>query len=145
MRKTDSVTLTQILLLAAIAAITIFGLIEIPALTALPVHWNVRGEVDAYWQRNYALAVPPCVALATMLLNILVAHRRAAANGRHIARAAITASLIICLAIQSGIVMTAPDRNIDMPQIVTLAVALLLALVGNAMPKSRANAFAGLR
>ncbi|WP_174801567.1 SdpI family protein [Martelella limonii] len=145
MKKNSPISLMQLALLAGLAVVTLLGFIMIPATAAVPIHWGVNGTPDAFWPRNYALAVLPVIALAMLCLNLIAGRRRSAQNGRHVARAAITAALIICLAIQGGVVMTALGRNIDMLQLVALAEAVLMVLIGNALPKSQPNRYAGLR
>ena len=53
----------KLLLLATLAAAVVAGFILIPAGTSLPVHWNIAGEPDGYWPREWALLVPVGVTL----------------------------------------------------------------------------------
>ena len=122
MQKNSPISLMQMVLLAGLCAVTVIGFVKIPESAAVPIHWNVNGIADAFWPRNYALMVLPVIAFAMLCLNLVAGRRRGAQNGRHVARAAITASLVICLAIQSGVVMTALGRNIEMLQLVRSSI-----------------------
>jgi uncharacterized membrane protein len=65
--------------------------------------------------------------------------------GRHLIRATVPALLGLFLVIEAGIVLIGTGVEIEMVRLVVLAFGLLLAVMGNMMPKTRPNAYAGLR
>lgn len=138
----------HIAMMAIIAAITLAGYLIIPAHISLPVHWNIFGQPDAFASRNYALPMIPAIILGIIVLIAVAlkyAPTRHTENGKYVIRAALTAILLLCGAIQVGLVLIGYGVNIDMIRVLVFAIAGLLLILGNALPKSRPNAMAGLR
>jgi immunity protein, SdpI family len=62
----------SLLLLAALAVITLLGYLQIPADLVLPVRWGLHGEVTSTLPRNLALLQMPLAAIAIWVLVSMV-------------------------------------------------------------------------
>ena len=136
------------ILAAGLVAVTAAGYGLIPAGTILPVHWGFDGQADGWMPRDYALILMPAVtALVWLIFYALDRFGPAmkAEGGRHALRATLTAITGLFLLVQGGIVATGIGLAVDMVRIVTLGVAVLLIVLGNVMPKTQPNHFAGIR
>lgn len=138
----------KLLLLAALAAAVIVGFLVIPAGTSLPVHWNIAGEPDGYLPREWALLIP--VATTALVWGIFLAvNRYARASdreaGAYVVSVAITALTALMVALAVMTVLIGVGLATNMVQVLAVGLAVLLLVLGNAMPKSRPNAFAGIR
>jgi uncharacterized membrane protein len=138
----------RIALLVALAATFAAGLLLVPTGTMLPVHWGVSGEADGFLPREWALLMP--VLLVLFVWGIFYAVGRFArpsdaAAGRHTTGVVITALTGLALVIEAATVLIGIGVAVNMVQIIGLALGVLLVVLGNAMPKSQPNSFAGLR
>jgi uncharacterized membrane protein len=71
--------------------------------------------------------------------------RGRAESGAHVLRAAFTAILVLALGIEAAIVLIGAGYPVSMVQIICFCLAALVLIIGNAMPKSQPNSFAGIR
>jgi uncharacterized membrane protein len=138
----------KLILLAALLLAVIAGFALVPAGTSLPVHWNLAGEPDAYLPREWALLVP--LAATALIWGIFFAVDRFASApqreaGAYVASVALTALTALMGAIAIMTVLIGLGLASNMVQVLAVGMALLLLVLGNAMPKSRPNAFAGIR
>lgn len=132
-------------LAAALVATTLAGYLMVPPGTELPIHWGVNGSPDGFWPRDRALLMAPigaAVVLALMAFADRFAPRRQA--GRHVAAAASTGILALFTAIQTVIVLIGLGVDVSMVRVIAFAMGLLSVVIGNVMPKSQPNGFAGL-
>lgn len=133
-------------LAVALVGATLTGYLTIPTGAELPIHWGVDGNPDRFWPRDRALLVAPIGAAVVLALMIFVdrfAPRRQA--GRHVAAAASTGILAVFTAIQTVIVLIGLGIDVSMVRVIAFAMGLLSVIIGNVMPKSQPNGFAGLR
>lgn len=138
----------NVILLAALAASVATGFVVVPAGTMLPVHWNLAGEADSFLPREIALLVP--VGIVAVAWSIFLAVDRFARPadreaGAYVTSVAVTALTATFLAISVAVVAIGTGSPVNMVQVVALAMGALLLVLGNAMPKSRPNSFAGIR
>jgi len=131
-------------LVAAIAA----GFALVPAGARLPVHWGIDGQADGFMPREWALLLP-AVALLIVGGLLLAIHRLMRPEQQEAAAAMVGATFTaltgLFAAIAIGTVAIGTGMAVSMPQIIAMALAVMLLVLGNAMPKSRPNAIAGLR
>jgi uncharacterized membrane protein len=138
----------KLLLLALMVATVIAGFILIPSGTLLPIHWNFAGEPDLLVPREFALLMPAGVVALVWAIFLGVnrfakpADREAGAYVTSVVLTALTATLLGIAAATVAIGMGWP---VNMIQVVAVAMGILLLVLGNAMPKSRPNSFAGIR
>jgi uncharacterized membrane protein len=138
----------KLLLLAAMAIALVAGFVLVPAGTMLPVHWNFAGEPDWFLPRDLALLMPAAaVALVWVIFLIVNRFARQADReaGAYVVSVVLTALTATFLCITAATVAIGLGVPVSMVQVVAIAMGLLLLVLGNAMPKSRPNSFAGIR
>ncbi len=142
------VTPLKLLLLAVLAAAIVAGFVTIPAGASLPVHWNVAGEPDGFMPRDWALIMPAGVTLLVWAVFLVVdrfADAEQRERGAYVADVALTALTALMAAITVMTVLIGTGLASNMVQVIAVGFGLLLLVLGNAMPKSRPNMFAGIR
>jgi len=142
------VTRFHLLLLGVLVAITATAVVKIKAEVGLPVHWGLNGQPDQIWPRNQALAIFPVIGvLLTAIFGAIgqFAPREQVEPGRYVAEAILTGLLLVLCALQLSFILIGIGSDIDLARIVTFGVALILVLLGFALPSSAPNAYAGVR
>ena len=124
------------------------GLVVVPAGTTLPVHWGPSGAADAFASREVALAMPVVITLVLWAIFIAIerfAPKAQVERSRAMSRAALTmlSAIFLCIAVVT--VLTGMGVAVEMVRVLAIGVGLLLVVLGNAMPKSQPNSFAGIR
>ena len=138
----------RIALLVALVAAFVAGLALVPAGTMLPVHWGPSGEADGFLPREWALLVPLLMVAAVWAIFFVVGRIGSPgdiAAGRHTAGVVITALTGLALVLEVTTVLIGIGVPVNMVQVLGVALGVLLVVLGNAMPKSQPNSFAGLR
>ena len=138
----------RIALLVTLLATFVVGLVLVPAGTMLPVHWGVSGEADGFLPREWALLMPLLMAALVWAIFYVVGRigkPSDVAAGRYSAGVVITALTGLALVLEAATVLIGIGVAVNMVQVLGLALGVLLVILGNAMPKSQPNSFAGLR
>jgi uncharacterized membrane protein len=138
----------RVTMLIATAAALMAGLVLVPPGTQLPVHWGPGGEADGYLPRELALLMPP--ALIALVWGVFLWVARFAKPedvdaGRHVTAVTLTALTGVFLVVEMLMVLIGIGAPVNAIQVISLAMGVLLIILGNAMPKSRPNSFAGIR
>jgi len=138
----------RVALVAALVAAFGAGLLLVPAGTMLPVHWGPSGEADGFLPREGALLVPlVMVAVVWMIFLAVSRFARPAdlAAGRHSYGVVVTAITGLALVMEVATVLIGVGVPVNMVQVLGLALGALLVVLGNVLPKSQPNSFAGIR
>ncbi|HUF66671.1 MAG TPA: SdpI family protein [Gemmatimonadaceae bacterium] len=115
----------------------------------VPVHWNIRGEVDGYGSRFAVLFLSPLMMIGVWtLLRFLpridplrANYARFAGTYEVIIDSVMAMMLVIHLAILLG-ASGAPD---SVSLVVRAAIGAMFIVMGNVMPRTRQNWFVGVR
>ncbi len=138
----------RVALVVALVAAFVAGLLLVPAGTMLPVHWGPSGEADGFLPREGALLVPlVMVAVVWMIFLAVSRFARPAdlAAGRHSYGVVVTAITGLALVMEVATVLIGVGVPVNMVQVLGLALGALLVVLGNVLPKSQPNSFAGIR
>ncbi len=139
------------LAIAAMAGISIYGWVHIPADATLARHWNLNGVANGFSPRNHVLIGMPVVAIVLALFFFMIPaidprpeHVRRSAG--LLAASAIGVTTLLAV-VHAGIVLPAArgEASPPLPGITLYAVSILLILIGNYTAKSRSNFFLGIR
>lgn len=136
------------LLVAMLVMATTVGLMAIPAEAELPIHWGVDGNPDRFWPRDWALSITPLVVAAIFAVGLTVelfGSSDQLAAGRHVSHTVILAVTALFVAVQTAIVLIGLGTDVPMTRVLALGLGLLSVVLGNVLPKSQPNAFAGIR
>jgi len=146
--KTDwRIETAMLLVIAAMFAAAAAVWPSAPA--AIPVHWNVSGEVDRYGGRFEGLLLLPFLALAIyLLLRYLPSVDPLRANYARFSGAytAIRAAVLLLMAGIYGMVIAwVLETPVDMSRLVPAAVGGLFIFFGSVLGKVKPNWFVGIR
>lgn len=133
------------LLFSLLAVTTIAGFVRIPADARLPVHFDLFGQPDQFAGRDDALILMPILGLSTVVLFWVIgrfASPQRLAGGRHVMDAVLPVLLAMFLAFQVVLVF---QFDFAVARVAAWAVAALLIVLGNVMPKSQPNRYGGIR
>lgn len=143
-RRSEVLQISLIVLMFAAAAV-----LWASAPDRMPVHWNIKGEVDRYGSKAEGLLLAPVIALGLFLLlrflpKIDPHHENYALFAK--TYAIIRTAVIVLLTVMHGAALAyAFGYRFDMGRVVSLAVGVLFCVLGNFMAKLRPNWFVGVR
>lgn len=132
------------------AGLLIAGIIVYPHLPAqVPGHWNIHGDIDAYYPRWFGAFFAPLLAIAIYLLMLftpLIDPRRE----NYIRFAGAYTFMRWVLVLFMGIlwavtVLVALGYPVNVALVIKALVAVLLLVIGNFMGQFRHNYFVGIK
>ncbi|OEO30371.1 hypothetical protein VW23_021630 [Devosia insulae DS-56] len=138
----------RIALLVALVAVFVAGLALVPSGTMLPVHWGPSGEADGFLPREWALLVPFLMVAVVWVIFLAITRfgkPSDIAAGRHSYGVVVTAITGLALVMEAATVLIGIGVPVNMVQVIGFALGGLLVVLGNVLPKSQPNSFAGLR
>ncbi|MBN9308583.1 MAG: SdpI family protein [Devosia sp.] len=138
----------RIILLAVLLGAVGAGFALIPAGTRLPIHWGANGLPDGFASRETALLWPVGIVAfvwAVMLILMRVAPAGETKGGRHATGVVLTGLTGLFAVIEIVTVLIGLGFEIEMVRALGFALAVLLVVLGNALPKSQPNSIAGIR
>jgi len=133
---------------AALAIVTVIGFVVVPGDAMLPVHWGMTGQADGFLPRNAALLLPPGFAAAMLLLAAVLVRYAPAdrlQSGRHLLAAMLPVLLLLFVVIATGMVLIGAGFAVDVVRLIAAGLGILLLVMGNALPKTQPNHYAGIR
>ncbi|CAN5139206.1 SdpI family protein [soil metagenome] len=115
----------------------------------VPVHWDLRGQVDGYGSRFAVLFLTPLIMVAVWgLLRFLPRidpHRANYARFAGTYEVIIDSVMAMMLVIHLAILLGASGAPDSVPLVVRAAVGAMFIVMGNVMPRTRQNWFVGVR
>lgn len=114
----------------------------------IPVHWNIRGEVDGWGSRSTILLGPGLILLGWAML-----HGLPKLSPRQFSIDAFGSTFNLIMFLVSGmfayvgclIIHASGHPHIDIGRWLIAGIALFLAALGNLMGKTRRNFYVGIR
>lgn len=116
---------------------------------AVPTHWGATGKVNGYMDKPWGVFLMPLVTLVVWLLMLTLP--RIAPKGYRLdsflgAYGAILLAIVgTMFALTVLVLLQAAGMHFDLPHLSTMAVGVLLIVLGNYMGKLRKNFFIGVR
>jgi len=119
----------------------------------VPIHWNIRGEIDGWASKSFGLLITPLIGfLAVALCHVVVwldPKLRANLDKTNrmnkvlqIVRLAFAAFFDAVFGVQLAVAF---GHKIAAARVITWCVLLLFAILGNYLPNLRPNYFVGIR
>lgn len=120
----------------------------------LPIHWNIRGDIDGYAGKTFGALFLPAINVALVILigflprldpkcqNYDVETKASIAGVFKVCRLAFSLFLSV---LTVAILLFALKFQFDLTRFLVGALGLLFAVMGNSMGKLRPNWFAGFR
>ncbi|MFN4008456.1 MAG: SdpI family protein [Pannonibacter sp.] len=134
--------------LGLIAGLTLAGFLLLPAEASLPVHFDLTGQADSYLGRDIALLLLPAISLI-LTLGAMALTRYAPAEAVRAGRAAMAVAVVgmiwLFALCQTIILSAGAGLEVNVPRLICVALGLFLMLLGNVLPKTQPNPYAGLR
>ena len=147
--KVKPLLIANIILIVAMAGLSLWAWSSIAPDAQIPMHWNVAGHVDRFGSKVEALVfVPALAAVLTLVFFFLpgLDPRRAhLESSSRMWNAAAIASVALLAYVHVFIVLTALGRVIDVANYLLPGMAALFIVIGNYLPKTQSNWFAGVR
>jgi len=132
-----------------IAAMWAFALAAYPRLPArVPIHWNLRGEVDGWGGRGAAFLFPAIALGIAGMMAVLPRIDPRKANWEKFAdeTRVIVSMLVLFMAWIEAVTLGAGlGWNVDVGRATLVGVGALFAVMGNYLPRIRSNWFLGIR
>lgn len=133
-----------------IALSVLIGVFAYPYLPdQMPMHWNINGEVDGYWDKQYAAFFPPLLMIVLMVLFIFMPRIDPKKENYKKFSSSYTIFITIMnvffLLLQSVTISYGLGVNIDISLVVNLGIGLLFIVLGNYLPRIKHNYFIGVR
>ncbi|MGM0807132.1 MAG: SdpI family protein [Bacillota bacterium] len=133
-----------------IALSVLIGVFAYPYLPdQMPMHWNIHGEVDGYWDKQYAAFFPPLLMIVLMALFIFMPRIDPKKENYKKFSSSYTIFITIMnvffLLLQSMTISYGLGVNIDISLVVNLGIGLLFIVLGNYLPRIKHNYFIGVR
>lgn len=135
------------------AGILIYAWLNLPHGELLPVHWNINGEADKFWPRDKALlmlGVPVLISLGlSALMSVLPfidPRKDNLVKSRKMYLFAWVGIQIFMTFLLAAMTISMMEGDMSLIiRFVLVALCLLLIGIGNYLPKTRPNWFAGIR
>lgn len=115
----------------------------------VPTHWNFEGEVDGWGSRVWgAWMMPLTIVLVWALMRWLPSIDPRRSNYAKFGSAfesIMIAVMLFMLAIHAIVLRAALGYPVAVDRMMPLGVGILLAVIGNLLPRARSNWFVGIR
>lgn len=122
---------------------------QLPADARIPVHWNIKGEVDRYGSKFEGLYMIPGLTAVMIILFALIPliepRRRHLQLSMKAYRIMITAIIVFMGCIHGLVLWSSAGKMLDIGRLVVLGIGVLFILLGNYLGKVRSNFFVGVR
>ncbi|HZG60182.1 MAG TPA: SdpI family protein [Anoxybacillus sp.] len=135
------------LLIIISVAISLWAYPQLP--DQVPSHWNAAGEVDGYSSKLFAVLFGPI--LLTGIYGILLGvakidpRKENYQNFAGVHRVFVNVTLTFFTAIHIVVIFSGLGYHVHMDWIVNIGLGLLFMILGNYLPKVKANYFIGIR
>jgi uncharacterized membrane protein len=140
-----------------VATVTILGMLvasavawlSLPDDAAIPIHWNIAGEVDGTTSKAVGLLLTPAIAVA--LTAILAAVPFLDPRREHMRQSMRTYTIVASSAIvfiglvHLAIVWAALGNHLDIARLMGLGAAAMFGVIGQVIGNTRSNWFMGVR
>jgi uncharacterized membrane protein len=115
----------------------------------VPIHWNIRGEVDGYGDKTWATFLVPAMMIGLLLLFRLLPWLSPKAFSLDAFRStyefAVALGMGLVAYIHGLMLWAAFGQQVDISRALLGGLCLFFALIGNVLGKVRRNFFMGVR
>lgn len=114
----------------------------------VPVHWNIRGEVDRYGEKTEMILIPVLLPLLVYLI-FLVVPKIDPKNKLNKMGNKLNSLKFVLITLMSGLalflIFSAQHQNFTNPNLIFVFVGLMYLVFGNYFKTIKANYFIGIR
>jgi uncharacterized membrane protein/predicted transcriptional regulator len=149
MKRITQFSASLILLAVYIISVGYLAMV-VPADASIPIHWNARGEIDAYTSKGgavlFALGLNIALFLLMFLLPLYSPRYKQQASRFEKVLPKMTFMLLVFFSLLNLYMLAHPLIRIELPvNPVLIIIGLMLAVLGNILPKVPRNFFVGIR
>ena len=132
-----------VILLPILAGVILWNQLPDP----MPSHWNASGEIDGWSSKPFAVFGLPFILLAAQWLCVLGTSADPKKNNHPTKIVHLVLWIIPVLSVLLNVLtyMAAMGRQVQMEVIMPVFIGLLLAIVGNYLPKCKQNYTIGIK
>ena len=132
-----------ILMLPALAGLILWN--QLPE--QMPTHWNASGEIDGWSSKPFAVFGLPLILLAAQWLCILgtCADPKRKNHPEKVLHLVLWIVPVLSVVLHAATYMAALGMEVRMERVITVFVGLLLAIIGNYLPKCKQNYTIGIK
>lgn len=131
------------------AAFSGYAWFQIPDDAQIAIHWNIQGEIDNYASKGWGLFTTPLIALAMGGLLKALPHmeprRKNLEKSPKLVGATWIGVMMVMWVAHITVVGTALGWQIDIIQLITIAIGFMMLLIGNYAAKSKSMFMVGIR
>lgn len=139
----------QMLVLVALLPLVMVALVWTKLPAQVPIHWNLEGNVDGYAGRAALWLLAAVNAIVILLMGVFPKADPKRDNYRKFQSSYDSFRLLFALFMDAMMLITLVEAlrpgTVGVGKVVQVMAGLLLALVGNMMPKFRQTFFCGIR
>lgn len=137
------ITTSVTILLPILAGVILWG--KLP--DKLPIHWNIDGAVDSWCGKAFAVFGMPLIMTALHLLAVLVTLSDPKKQNHSEKIIALIFWIVPALSVLLSVIMyaSAIGNQVEVFGIVSVALGLMFAVIGNYMPKCKQNYTVGIK
>lgn len=149
MKRIKQFSASLILLAVYIISVGYLAMV-VPADASIPIHWNARGEIDAYTSKGgavlFALGLNIGLFLLMFLLPLYSPRYKQQAPRFEKVLPKMTFMLLVFFSLLNLYMLAHPLIRVELPvNPVLIIIGLMLAVLGNILPKVPRNFFVGIR
>ena len=122
---------------------------QIPDGARVPIHWGLDGQPNGWAPKWVALLLSPGIAVVIAILfgviPVIEPRRSNLARSSGFYLSAWAGAMIVLAVVHAVAVSVALGGTLNVGRVVAIAIGLLYVAIGNFLPKTRSNFFAGIR
>lgn len=113
----------------------------------MPTHWNASGEIDGLSSKLFAVVGLPMIMLAVQWLCLLgtLADPKKANHSAKVLHLVLWIIPVLSVVLQTATYAAALGKEVQMEVIIPVLVGLVLAIIGNYLPKCKQNYTIGIK
>lgn len=141
------INIYSLILIVLVLTMTIIFYDKLPE--EIPIHWNLKGEVDNYVSKPFGAFLSPLLMVAIWLgmkfLPNIDPRRHNYKKFESSYEIAIGVLVTFAFVLQMAIILSSLGYDISMDRIIMVMVGVMFVVIGNYLPKAKSNFFYGIK
>lgn len=141
------INIYSLILIVLVLTMTIIFYDKLPE--EIPIHWNLKGEVDNYVSKPFGAFLSPLLMVAIWLgmkfLPNIDPRRHNYKKFESSYEIAIGVLVTFAFVLQMAIILSSLGYDISMDRIIMVMAGVMFVVIGNYLPKAKSNFFYGIK
>ncbi len=141
------INIYSLILIVLVLTMTIIFYDKLPE--EIPIHWNLKGEVDNYVSKPFGAFLSPLLMVAIWLgmkfLPNIDPRRHNYKKFESSYEIAIGVLVTFAFVLQMAIILFSLGYDISMDRIIMVMAGVIFVVIGNYLPKAKSNFFYGIK